>query len=70
MINERLKNLNEKHINQSWQPTADDYRAIAPQEDELNYKFNYSRMVDGEVTLILKLDEAGADKIETILRSI
>lgn len=52
MINERLKNLNEKHINQSWQPTADDYRAIAPQEDELNYKFNYSRMVDGEVTLI------------------
>ncbi len=52
MVNERLKNLNEKFINQSWQPTSDDYRAIAPQEDEMNYTFNYSRMVDGKVTLI------------------
>jgi|GEM_PF-671330 len=52
MINERLKKLDEKHINQSWQPTVDDYRAIAPEEDKMNYSFNYARMVDGKIALI------------------
>lgn len=52
MINEKLKSLNENYINQSWQPTVDDYKAIAPEEDLMNYSFNYSRMVDGKVTLI------------------
>ncbi len=52
MVNERLKNLNEKHINQSWQPTSDDYRAIAPQEEAWNLTFNYSKVVDGKVALI------------------
>ena len=52
MINEKLKSLNEKYINQSWQPTVDDYREIAPGEDLMNYSFNYSRMVDGKVAII------------------
>ena len=52
MVNEKLKSLNENYINQSWQPTVDDYREIAPGEDLMNYSFNYSRMVDGKVTII------------------
>lgn len=52
MINEKLKSLNENYINQSWQPTVDDYKAIAPEEDKMNYSFNYARMVDGKVTII------------------
>ena len=43
MVNEKLKSLNENYINQSWQPTVDDYREIAPGEDLMNYSFNYSR---------------------------
>ena len=52
MINEKLKSLNENYINQSWQPTVADYKEIAPEEDLINYSFNYSRMVDGKVTNI------------------
>lgn len=52
MINEKLKSLNENYINQSWQPTVADYKEIAPEEDLINYSFNYSRMVDGKVTII------------------
>ena len=52
MINEKLKSLNENYINQSWQPTVADYKEIAPEEDVINYSFNYSRMVDGKVTII------------------
>lgn len=52
MVNEKLKNLNENYINQSWQPTSDDYREITPEEDKLNFKINYARLVDGKVSLI------------------
>ena len=66
MINKRLENLNEDVINQSWQPTVDDYKAIAPEEDQLNYSFNYSRMVDGKFSLITGASEGMGFKMAEV----
>ena len=52
MVNEKLKRLNDDNINLSWQPTPDDYRAIAPEEEQLNFKINYAKLLDGKVCLV------------------
>lgn len=52
MINEKFKRLNENHINQSWQPTPADYAEIAPEEESLNFRINYARLLDNKVCLV------------------
>ena len=52
MVTERMKSLNEEYINQSWQPKPDDYRAVAPEEEQLNFKINYAKLLDGKVCLV------------------
>ena len=52
MVNEKLMNLNENHVNQSWQPNADHYREIDPIENNINIGMNYARLLDGKVCLI------------------
>ncbi len=66
MVNERLMRLNEENVNQSWQPTPDDYRAIAPAEEQLNFKINYAKLLDGKVCLVTGASDGMGYKIAEV----
>lgn len=52
MINKKFQRLNENYINQSWQPTAADYSAIQDEEDSLNFRINYAKLLENKVCLV------------------